>query len=338
MTQLQEKRKERRRRKIFLAIIMILFVGIVLTASTYAWFTANRTVTVESIDVTVSTSEGLQISVDASNWKSIVTNADIKGASWTGVKNQIPLTDDGNITKPVSTIGTIDSNGLMQMYLGTVMTSEADGDNILTAAKSTEVNGTSGDFVVFDLFFRSSAAQQVYLTSGSKVVASDGSASDGIQNAARVAFINEGSVGYGDTPGSAQAKKEGNLLWIWEPNYDVHTEAGVANALNVYGKTVGQTGASKLAYKGVKAPIAKANNIKLNSTSTDYFADVTTIGSLASGIPDATYLSAFNLPVGITKIRIYMWIEGQDVDCEDRASGGSLTYDLQFSIDNHKST
>ena len=338
MTQLQEKRKERRRRKIFLAIIMILFVGIVLTASTYAWFTANRTVTVESIDVTVSTSEGLQISVDASNWKSIVTNADIKGASWTGVKNQIPLTDDGNITKPVSTIGTIDSNGLMQMYLGTVMTSEVDGDNILTAAKSTEVNGTSGDFVVFDLFFRSSAAQQVYLTSGSKVVASDGSASDGIQNAARVAFINEGSVGYGDTPGSAQAKKEGNLLWIWEPNYDVHTEAGVANALNVYGKTVGQTGASKLAYKGVKAPIAKANNIKLNSTSSDYFADVTTIGSLASGIPDATYLSAFNLPVGITKIRIYMWIEGQDVDCEDRASGGSLTYDLQFSIDNHKST
>ena len=223
MTNSQEKRKERRRRKLFLAIIMILFVGIVLTASTYAWFTANRTVTVESIDVTVSTSEGLQISVDASNWKSIVTNADIKGASWSGVKNQIPLTDDGNITKPVSTIGTIDSNGLMEMYLGTVMTSEVDGDNILTAAKSTEVNGTSGDFVVFDLFFRSSAAQQVYLTSGSKVVASDGSASDGIQNAARVAFINEGSVGYGDTPGSAQAKKEGNLLWIWEPNYDVHT-------------------------------------------------------------------------------------------------------------------
>lgn len=338
MTNSQEKRKERRRRKLFLAIIMILFVGIVLTASTYAWFTANRTVTVESIDVTVSTSEGLQISVDASNWKSIVTNADIKGASWSGVKNQIPLTDDGNITKPVSTIGTIDSNGLMEMYLGTVMTSEVDGDNILTAAKSTEVNGTSGDFVVFDLFFRSSAAQQVYLTSGSKVVASDGSASDGIQNAARVAFINEGSVDYGATPGSAQAKKEGNLLWIWEPNYDVHTEAGVANALTVYGTTVGQTGASKLAYKGVKAPIAKANNIKLNSTSSDYFADVTTIGTLNSGIPESTYLSAFQLPIGITKMRIYMWIEGQDVDCEDRASGGSLTYDLQFSIDDHKST
>ena len=28
-----------------------------------------------------------------------------------------------------------------------------------------------------------------------------------------------------------------------------------------------------------------------------------------------------------------MWVEGQDVDCEDKASGGSLSYNLSFSID-----
>ena len=32
-----------------------------------------------------------------------------------------------------------------------------------------------------------------------------------------------------------------------------------------------------------------------------------------------------------------MWIEGQDYDCEDHASGGSLTYSLQFSIDDKAS-
>ena len=32
-----------------------------------------------------------------------------------------------------------------------------------------------------------------------------------------------------------------------------------------------------------------------------------------------------------------MWIEGQDVDCEDHASGGSITYNLQFSIDSKSS-
>ena len=48
-----QSKQNRRRKGILLAIIMILFTGVVLTASTYAWFTANRSVTVESIDVNV---------------------------------------------------------------------------------------------------------------------------------------------------------------------------------------------------------------------------------------------------------------------------------------------
>ena len=322
-----KKKNERKRRKIFLAIIMILFVGVVLTASTYAWFTANRTVTVEAIDVQVSTSQGLQISTDATNWKSIVTNTDITGVNWTDALNQLP--QGSNTASPVSTIGTV-SNGLMDMYKGTIDTGTG-GANILIAEKSTETLGTAGDFVAFDLFFQSSAAQTVYLTSNSNVVAKG--TSTGIQNAARVAFIKEGSVPYGSAPADAWALRGEQSKWIWEPNYDVHTAAGVSNALNVYGTTVGQTGGSKLPYKGVKAPIAKANNIPLNSPSTDYFADVTTVGSLASGIPTSGYLNAFDVAEGVTKVRIYMWIEGQDVDCEDRASGGQLTFNLQFSID-----
>lgn len=324
MAKTKSKKKDR---KILLAVIMILFVGVVLTTSTYAWFTANRTVTVESIDVQVSTSQGLQISADASNWKSIVTNADLTGVSWTGALNQIP--SGNNNAVPVSTIGTV-TNGLMDMYKGTIDTGTTGG-NILIAEKSTETNGTSGDFVVFDLFFQSSVAQTVYLTSNSSVVAKG--TSTGIQNAARVAFIKEGSVEYGATAAEAQALRGEVSKWIWEPNYDVHTAAAVNNALNVYNVTVGQTGGTKLAYKGVKAPIAKANDIPLNSGSTSYFADVTTVGSLASGIPSTTYLNAFDVAEGVTKVRIYMWIEGQDVDCEDRASGGALTYNLQFSID-----
>ena len=185
------------------------------------------------------------------------------------------------------------------------------------------------------MFFQSSQAQTVYLTSNSSVVASG--TDKGIQNAARVAFIKEGSVAYGSTPASAQALKGEITKMFWEPNYDVHSPSGVANASNVYGISVGQTGGSKLAYKGVKAPIAEANKIPLNSTDTNYFGDITTIGSVASGIPLTAYINAFDVAEGITKIRIYLWIEGQDVDCEDHASGSSLTYNLQFSIDSSAS-
>ena len=31
------------------------------------------------------------------------------------------------------------------------------------------------------------------------------------------------------------------------------------------------------------------------------------------------------------KIRIYMWLEGQDVDCEDNASYGDISFKLEFT-------
>ena len=37
-------------------------------------------------------------------------------------------------------------------------------------------------------------------------------------------------------------------------------------------------------------------------------------------------------PNTITKVRIYFWVEGQDVDCENNASGGDISLKLQFSL------
>ena len=39
------------------------------------------------------------------------------------------------------------------------------------------------------------------------------------------------------------------------------------------------------------------------------------------------------LPNNVVKLRIYFWIEGQDIDCENHASGGNITLKLQFSLD-----
>ncbi len=337
MSKKSKKESQRKKRRLFLAIIMILFVGVVLTTSTYAWFTANRTVTVDSIDVTVTTSEGLQISTDAINWKSVVTNTDITTAAWSGVNNQLP--QGANLLAPVSTIGNVDANGYMEMYKGTIKSDSTTGNNILTAIKSTETNGNSGDFVAFDLFFQSTAQQTIYLTSNSSVVAKG--TSTGIENAARVALIKEGSVAYGSAASSAYSIKGNQAKFIWEPNYDVHTVSAIANGTNNYHlpTPLPATGDSKRDVLGVKAAIPESAAIPLDSTDTTYFGTVSpaTTGSLSSGILSSAYLSIFQVDAGITKVRIYMWIEGQDYDCEDRASGGSLTYSLQFSIDDKAS-
>lgn len=323
------KKKAKNRKKYFIALLMIMFTAVVLMTSTYAWFTANKTVTVEQIDVNVAASNGLQVSIDAINWKTVISNDDINGAgtTYTGATNQLPA---GSIV-PVSTVGEVDTTtGFMKMFQGEI-SSNTGGNYILTATQTTETHGTtSGSFIAFDLFFQTNQPETVYLTSNSNVQALN--TSTGIENSARVAFINEGNVAAGTDASVAQALKNGTTPIIWEPNYDVHTAAAVKNASDVYGITTTQTGGSKLAYNGVKADISSGANVLLNSTDPTYFTAVNPgIATPKTGIPTDAYQKAFDLSAGITKVRIYMWVEGQDVDCENNASGGSLSYNLQFS-------
>lgn len=329
----RNSKKRKKSKKIFIAILMILFTGVILTASTYAWFTANKTVTVSQIDVNVTTSQGLQISTDASTWKTVISNDDITGVTYPGNTNQLPK--ETATIKPTSTIGEIDkATGFMKMFVGTVESNES-GNYILTAQQSTETKSTTtGDFVVFDLFFQTNAAATVYLTSSSSVIASK--TATGIQNAARVGFVVQGHAAAGTDATTIRALKNDGTgsvpAIIWEPNNDVHTAAAVKHAFDVYQISTQQAGATKLAYKGVKKDISKTANIPLNSAETEYFADVTpNISTTVDGIPTTKYERVFDLEAGVTKVRIYMWVEGQDVDCEDNASGGAVAYNLQFS-------
>lgn len=327
-----KNKRKKRSKKIFIAILMILFSGVVLTASTYAWFTANKTVTVDEIQVNVAASNGLQISVDATSWKTLISNEDIRGAGTTyaGAVNQLPTTS----IVPTSSIGEIDTTtGFMKMFKGDIISS-ATGTNILKAVQSTETHGTaSGDFIAFDLFFQVTEDTPVYLTSASKVIAVGDS--KGIENAARVAFVEQGNAAAGTAVGTVQGLKSDGTKpsIIWEPNTDVHKPAAVVAALSTYGITTTETGAARINYNGVKALIPETANIPLNSTDENYFSAVTpALTSVAAGIPESAYLQLFTLKAGTTKVRIYMWVEGQDVDCENNASGSSLAYNLQFSV------
>ncbi len=66
-------------------------------------------------------------------------------------------------------------------------------------------------------------------------------------------------------------------------------------------------------------------------TNTAFFDPVTINLSTVSGYTG--YNDFLLLSAGITKVRIYMWVEGQDIDCENNASGGNIVFDLQISVD-----
>ncbi len=320
----KKKEEENRKRKLFILILMIVFTGVILTASTYAWFTANQTVTVEDIEVNVAASNGLQLSADAVTWKPFISKDDII-TGYAGATNQVP-----NTMVPVSTVGEANGDtGFMNMYRGEIVTGQ-DGDNILTSTKSLETNTTSsGDFVAFDLFFQITEAKEIYLTSSSAVTSQDGK---GIENSARVAFVIEGNGPNGTDATTLRGYHAASSVTLWEPNNNGHTAAAIAHANDVYKKTI-TDGSTDTAMYGVKDEFDSDANIKLDSQDPQHFTLVTpALQSDKDGIPTTAYLNCFRLEAGITKVRVYMWIEGQDVDCENDASGSDLTYSLQFSI------
>lgn len=334
----KKNKKSKKQRKLLLAILMLLLTGGMLASTSYAWFTANKIVTVSTLNVNVAATNGLQISTDGLDWKAVITNEDIlktiaDGSTYPSNTNQLPI--EGSSLAPVSSIGTIDGNGKMEMFHGSLDPDETTGNYMLTATKDNEVKGNQGHFVAFDLFFQVQERTQIYLTENSKVTA-EATADTGIQNAARIAFINEGNIASGSSGTQIQGLIDASATpTFWEPNYDVHTPTGVSNALSAYGHTTTTTGAAALPYVGVKAPITTP--VEVNAKTDTLFASVDpALKTTQAGINENNYEKIFILEPGITKIRIYMWIEGQDVDCENMASGGKINFDLQFSSNKDK--
>ncbi|MEE3343057.1 MAG: hypothetical protein VZS44_03095 [Bacilli bacterium] len=327
-------KEDKDKRKIKYLLLLLLLTGLLLSTTTYAWFTTNRVVSVEMINVRVQTEGSLEISVDGINWKPGITQDEIiaaHGTTYTSSTNQLPA-----FIEPVSTVGTLSNNGFMDMYLGIISSNET-GDYIITSQKSIETEGngdsSTGKFVAFDIFLKITETKPLYLTSESRVVYNG--TSTGTENAIRVAFVIEGSTTSGSDINTIQSLRttDRNNVYIWEPNYNTHTLTGVSNAREVYGLNISENHATRLNYDGIKAEFPETANVTFSNAKVasfpNYFETVTPRIQTVKNYTE--YQPLWNLEGGITKVRVYFWLEGQDVDCENNASAGDLSFRLQFS-------
>lgn len=329
----ETKEKSHKKRLVFL-FIWFFFITIFLSTVTYAWFTSNRIVDLQFFDIHVETDGGLEISENAIDWKNEITVDELKKAyrTYPTSVNQVPGT-----MKPMSTGGLLDGNGYLNMFYGQA-DSSGTKNYYLSAYRDIETRTTetsnNGNFIVFDVFFKSTTPKTLYLNELSYVKPKDESI--GIENSARVAFVKEGTGSLETSISVIQNLKttQGENIIIWEPNYDVHTEHGVNNALKTYGIVVPQINADKISYDGVTSAIANTSKILLSD------ANATKHPNLFKKVDVDLYTKKeykgnnflFNLDVGITKVRIYMWLEGQDVDSENKASQGDITYFIEFTL------
>lgn len=195
----------------FRPIVLLVLTTAFLVLTTYAWFTSNTLVQIESLEIYVQASEGFQISLDAINWKTIIQASEITGTAigqpynvnntYIDNKNHVPAE-----MRPVSTGLATDNDGYMNMFLGAAELDERVGsptrnEYVFSTQKITEERGQGpdgGDFIAFDLFFKTSFDIELHLDYGADAV--DNAAADspekdkGMENSSRIAFVRQGSI------------------------------------------------------------------------------------------------------------------------------------------------
>ena len=173
--------------------------------------------------------------------------------------------------------------------------------------------------------------------------------STGLQNTARVAFakyngtsdvmadqatILKETAGIGVGAGTSYITD----VAIWEPNSNDHVDYIVQNNNKITGAgasfnattqmdtyalkstSIGQTIADIYKWDGTESYLAKQNVLQTTKTSTEDYSIAEGVQNLVSTTDGSTTFGI--APNAICRIRIYLWLEGQDVDCINYASHG----------------
>ncbi len=390
----KKKYNEKQSKKIRNLVVICVLCGVVLAASTYAWFIGMKTVNVSSFDIKIATTEGLYLSMDGKSWtyELDVDNA----AQYTNNANQI----DGVKLVPMSTVGDMDTaSSRMKLYEKGSLTATPGGYRLLASQVDNNVTQNDGGveyiegngYVAFDLFIKNLSGEEyyvennplneeaIYLTTNSAVTIGEaGEQNTGIENSIRVAFAQLGRVSAdvtdetritgitcankGQTTDADYITGICRTAQVWEPNDTAH----VQNAINWYEKACnirnsGGTDVEANASYNLLTPcttvedgtayqsyvVGKEINVGSNvnvydgarfntytkSIEDGYLVDLDTFTDTEKDLTGTARPTFMTLaPNSITKVRVYVYLEGQDVDNYDFAQlGKQITVNFGFT-------
>ena len=303
-----------KKRTFISAIAMLVVSAIVLTSSTFAWFSMAKRVEVETMQLNITSPDGVQLSGNANAFTTMLTLADLKGettarwAAYEGNQNNFP-----ELLSPSS------SDLYTDWTLPVFFSGSIDDLGRISATKvATDVG--SG-YVAFDLFVKVGADQKVYWDESSITCADN----QEVLSAMRMAVVNCGTVSAKAETNEILAKfpqnSNANRVVSYAPNSSIHTDAS--------GYEDGATGVPNkyiFASFSNRTPTGKGNNIM---QETQYAREG--LGTQTNDNNKATS-AYFDALTGINRIRVYLWMEGNDVDCENSVAGASLDFNLVLTI------
>ena len=330
--------------RFFMSIVVIFFLGILLIFSAYAWFSTSLNVQIKTFNMIVSRNSGLSISFDAINYdKSIEISQDI-------LINRLVDTYPNNLSQwagngliPVSSPGIINRNSyFFEIYRSSGVkykNRDLDKGYITTVLSPENQRRASNNYIAFDLFLKnetgSPISDHLFLEEGTQFTMTSDSDEEmiGLVNSARIGFVKVGSVPH-DTPVAAiqniQCNNDCRSI-IYEPNSENHSPLSIERAKK-YGINLKDGNEfPTFAYKKAGGPFELIDTIS-GSVGLDYeyFQEQETIST------DALEEPLFTIPDGITKMRVYVWLEGQDIDSlETDSNGAEVSITISFIKDTY---
>lgn len=344
----KEKKEKQEKPKKFSSRILVLitfFSGIVFTVSTYAWLSVNVNVKVKSLNVVVSSDSGLFISLDGVNFsEDIVISLD-------SVINDLEAVYPSNTNQwassglwPVSSNGIASTNdNKFSVYQGQVsrLKSKLTGRKTLSTIKLKEEKPNSANsYIAFDVFLKNVSGSPIpdnlYLDE-TKVDLDEDTPEDiaeelsGIMNSMRFGFVKVGTVSNKAGVNTIQNIECNNdcQMAIYEPNSDKHSQSSSERIKEAYDFELNDG-----TFFPTYAIISEGKKLEfINGQEGSGIPLDTAHFSLQNTIKDYEK-SIFSLPDGITKLRVYVWIEGQDLDSlEVNSKGAEILISINFIKD-----
>ena len=290
---------------ILAATSLLVLSGVAAGTSTFAWFTANQAATITASTISVDADiDELQIAVSPDDASSFTADTD-------------GLTTRKTFTGGVDTLLTDVSGNGLEFFKGTT---DVDGNYSNSSTLITD-NSAPTSFTFTVTFTRTNTANDlaIFLSNTSSVTPNDGlttGADTNLANSTRVAIIS------GDTSSSLAyyAPNEASVSGLESILVDAANTAAVApdaanleltdNTQNIL--TAGNFG-SITDYNDSDGVAAKNEGLT-NYTSTN----LGYIDTIASG---ETTL----------QIKVRLWLEGQDADCDNNAKGGKIDANFIFN-------
>ena len=326
----------------YLTVFVIFMIGVLLIVSSYAWFSTSLNVKIKEFNMIVSKNSGLSISFDGINFDNAIeiSRETLINGLTKNYPNHVNQWAASGLT-PVSSNGIKDNNSYFFDIYSSAGVRYKNKQKINGFINTTKVVDSKprafNNYIAFDIFFKNETGSPVpdslYFDDGTTayMTSDSGDEMQGLVNSLRIGIVKVGTVPLDSDPKTIQniqCNHDCESI-IYEPNSKFHTMLSRERAAkynldlkdNEEFPTYGMINAGGPIY--VEDNISGSSKIDYN-----YFALQKTIKETDFDKP------LFTIPDGITKARVYLWIEGQDIDSlETDSTGAEIYVDINFIKD-----